>query len=197
MHTDDQILQSFVAAKGPLPTIALDLGMTFIALVQWIDRNADLLAVAKRAMETHIAFLALRAEAAALIDLTQVSTSTTNEERKRKSASQLLRHSAKRLLTAVGAPPLPRGVSPPSPRSSGEKSPSEAKGMRGVQISPSVNPASLHNLVASGVPPVPTSSTTNPPREDLLRDCSKGLALGGFIAHASASAVAAVEEAPA
>ena len=34
MHTDDHILQSFVAAKGPLPTLAVDLGMTFIALVQ-------------------------------------------------------------------------------------------------------------------------------------------------------------------
>ena len=84
-------------------------------------------------METHIAFLALRAEAAALVDLTKVSTSTTNEERKRKSASQLLRHSAKRLLTAVGAPHTSRNASPPSPRQvgGGEMSPSAAKGMRG------------------------------------------------------------------
>jgi len=99
MHSDDHILEHFLAAKHPLPALAAHLGMTLIALIQWVDRNADLLATAKRAMEAHLAFLALKAEAAALIELTSVSSSTTNEERKRKSSSQLLRHSAKRLLT--------------------------------------------------------------------------------------------------
>jgi len=107
MHSDDHILEQFLSNKHPLPALATHLGMTLIALVQWVDRNADLLAVAKRAMETHIAFLSLRAEAAALIDLTSVSSSTTNEERKRKSSSQLLRHSATRLLTN---PTRERGV---------------------------------------------------------------------------------------
>jgi hypothetical protein len=104
MHSDDHILETFLASNKPLATIATDLSLTLVAMVRWMDKNVDLLAVAKRAMETHIAFLALKAEAAALIDLTNVSSSTTNEERKRKSASQLLRHSAKRVLS-VGAPP--------------------------------------------------------------------------------------------
>jgi hypothetical protein len=104
MHSDDHILKTFLASNKPLANIAADLSLTLVALVRWMDRNVDLLAVAKRAMETHIAFLALKAEAAALVDLTNVSSSTTNEERKRKSASQLLRHSAKRVLSA-GAPP--------------------------------------------------------------------------------------------
>lgn len=145
MHTDDHILETFLAANKPLAAIAADLSMTLIALVRWMDTNVDILSAAKRAMETHIAFLSLKAEAAALVDLTNVSSTTTNEERKRKSASQLLRHSAKRLLSAVGVPPSPPGVSPPSPRVSGEKSLSTegAKGMRGVPISPSTTTSSL------------------------------------------------------
>ncbi len=124
MHTDDHILETFLASNKPLAAIASDLSITLIALVHWMDKNVDLLAVAKRAMETHIAFLALKAEAAALVDLTNVSSTTTNEERKRKSASQLLRHSAKRMLTAVGA------SSSFSPQG-GEKCLSAAKAMRG------------------------------------------------------------------
>ncbi len=123
MHTDDHILETLLAASRPLAAVAAELRMSFIALVRWMDSNADLLASAKRALESHIKLLALRAEAVALVDLTNVSSSTPNEERKRKSASQLLRHSAKRLLA-------------PSPRNGGEKYPSDegARGMRGGAI---------------------------------------------------------------
>ncbi len=99
MNTDDTILATLIAADKPLASLATSLGMTLIALVQWMDRNADLLGMAKRAMETHVGFLTLHAEAAAIADLSAVSASTPNEERKRKSSSQLLRHVAKRLLT--------------------------------------------------------------------------------------------------
>ncbi len=172
MHTDDHILETFLASNKPLAAIASDLSITLIALVHWMDKNVDLLAVAKRAMETHIAFLALKAEAAALVDLTSVSSSTTNEERKRKSASQLLRHSAKRLLTAVGASSSfsPQGgekclsaakamrgsstpdqtglttsvpSSPPSPRPSGEKSLSTA-GAKGMRGTPNAELSSTN-----------------------------------------------------
>lgn len=165
MHTDEHILETFIAANRPLPAIAAHLGMTLIALVKWMDANADLLAAAKRALETHIAFLSLHAEAAALIDLTSVSSSTHNEERKRKSASQLLRHTAKRVVAQAFQPvatssmgSAPHAATPPSPRR-GEKHPSDAKGMRGDASAPSTSAAPLPNLVASGVPPVPTSST--------------------------------------
>ncbi len=99
MNTDDNILATLIAADKPLASLATSLGMTLIALVQWMDRNADLLGMAKRAMESHVGFLTLHAEAAAIADLSAVSASTPNEERKRKSSSQLLRHVAKRLLT--------------------------------------------------------------------------------------------------
>ena len=150
MHSDDHILEHFLAGKHPLPALATHLGVTLIALVQWVDRNADLLATARRAMEAHIAFLALKAEAAALIDLTSVSSSTTNEERKRKSSSQLLRHSAKRLLTAVGS------SSSFSPQV-GEKVPSteRARGMRG---SPSA-----HSTNSTRERGAPSASASSPP----------------------------------
>lgn len=98
MHTDDHILEAFIAARHPLPAIAAELGMTLVALVRWVDRNTDLLAMARRAIETQLAFLALHAEAVALADLTSVTHSTNDDERKRKGASQLLRHTAKRLF---------------------------------------------------------------------------------------------------
>ena len=150
MHSDDHILEHFLAGKHPLPALAAHLGMTLIALIQWVDRNADLLATAKRAMEAHLAFLALKAEAAALIDLTSVSSSTTNEERKRKSSSQLLRHSAKRLLTAVGS------SSSFSPQV-GEKVPSTegARGMRGSPSAHSTNPTRERDT--------PPASASSPP----------------------------------
>ncbi len=167
MHTDDHILETFLAANKPLAAIAADLSMTLIALVRWMDTNVDLLAAAKRAMETHIAFLSLKAEAAALVDLTNVSSTTTNEERKRKSASQLLRHSAKRLLSAVGVPPSPPGVSPPSPRVSGEKSlrTEGAKGMRGVPISPSTTASSLDAPMPSALMPCASMPSSRPNAE--------------------------------
>jgi hypothetical protein len=202
MHTDDHILETLVAAKGPLPAIAAELRMSFIALIRWMDAHADLIATAKRAIESHIKLLSLRAEAVALIDLTNVSTSTPNEERKRKSATQLLRHTAKRLLSSL---------SPPSPRHSGEKCLSEAKAMRGSSTAPSANescsstnptrkrarsvsdgpsassltdhagsPANLlHSLVASGVPPVPTRSNSSSPHapSSLLSSCGSAPAL--------------------
>jgi len=99
MHTDDHILEALVAAKGPLPAVAAELKMSFIALIRWMDAHADLIAAARRGLKRHIKMLSLRAEAAALVDLTSVSSTTTHEERKRKSASQLLRHASKRLLT--------------------------------------------------------------------------------------------------
>jgi len=105
MHTDDHILETLVAAKGPLPSIAAELAMPFIALVKWMDAHADLIAIAKRAIKSHLKLLTLRAEVVALADLTHVSASTADEERKRKSASQLLRHTAKRLLTNPGRKP--------------------------------------------------------------------------------------------
>lgn len=174
MHTDDHILEALVTAKGPLPAIAAELRMSFIALIRWMDAHADLIATARRALKRHVKLLTLRAEAAALIDLTSVSSTTTHEERKRKSASQLLRHAAKRLLSCVGAP---------SPRHGGEKYPSRvaARGMRGSSPAPSANescsltnperkltapcastsPADLlHQLAASGFTPTPSTPSS-------------------------------------
>ncbi len=146
MHTDDHILETLLAASRPLAAVAAELRMSFIALVRWMDANADLLAAAKRALESHIKLLALRAEAVALVDLTNVSSSTPNEERKRKSASQLLRHSAKRLLA-------------PSPRNGGEKYPSDegARGMRGGAIAS----MAVELPRAQDSLPAPTCSTAN------------------------------------
>lgn len=112
MHTDDHILKSLAASKVPLPAIAEDLRMSFTALVKWMDDHADLVAVAKRAIESHIELLTLGSEAAALVDLIQISATTPDEERKRKCASQLLRHTAKRLLPANL--PRPRANALPS-----------------------------------------------------------------------------------
>lgn len=121
MNTDDHILATFLADNQPLDAVAAKLGMTLIALVRWLDRNADLLAAATRAMETRLKFLSLRAEAVAVDDLSAVSRATRDEERKRKSASQLLRHVAKRLF-----PPPPRkapGNAPPRPHAAPNAAP--------------------------------------------------------------------------
>ena len=113
MNTDDTILTAFLADNQPLDAVAAKLGMTVVALVRWLDRNAELLAAATRAMETRLKFLALRAESVALDDLSSVSRATRDQERKRKSASQLLRHIAKRFLS----PPAPSRASAPTPQS--------------------------------------------------------------------------------
>ena len=93
MHSDDHILATFL------------ISMPLIALARWLQRHTDLLAAVKDAMETRLKFQSLQAESVAVAKLTAVTSSTFDEERSRKGASQLLRHIAKRLLTNPGRKP--------------------------------------------------------------------------------------------